>query len=179
MKLCREAQELPARILINQKGMAMVLAVCTVALLSLLGLWLVVQSGSTYRVTQSVERREGTFNLAEGAQQLSWYCLKTLSNEIILKDFRKKSDVTPSEATVPYMRAQQPVDDQTQATKTLTPRIIFMDANRVPGWDLNKFRGYYYLASGEGVESLPFQKGGAARSETVLLVRKISQVSSR
>uniref|UniRef100_A0A832A647 Uncharacterized protein n=1 Tax=Desulfacinum infernum TaxID=35837 RepID=A0A832A647_9BACT len=175
----RELKQLPVEIFHNQKGMAMVLAVSTVALLSLLGLWLVVQSGSTYRVTQSVERRQGTFNLAEGAQQLSLYCLKTLSNEVILTNYRKKSDVTPSEAMVPYMKPQQPVNDQTQTTKTLTPRIIFLDSNRVPGWDMNKFRGYYYLASGEGVESLPAQKGGAARSETDLLVRKISQVTSR
>jgi len=169
----------PGGIFHNCQGMAMVLTVCTVALLSLLGLWLVVQSGSTYRVTQSVERREGTFNLAEGAQQLSLYCLEKLSNEFILTDFRKKSDVTPSESVAPYMKPHQPVDDQTQATKTFTPRIIFLDSNRVPGWDMNKFRGYYYLASGEGVESLPPQKGGAARSETVLLVRKMSQVTSR
>lgn len=166
-------------VLENNRGMAMVLTISAVALLSLLGVWLVVQSGSTYRITQSVERRESTFNLAEGALQLSWRCLRTESNEKILKDLKKKQDVTPPSGVVPYMQANQAVDHQTKASRTLTPRLMFLEAQSVPGWDMNKFRGYYYLAQGEGREILPQQKGGPARSEVVMLVRKIGQVHSR
>lgn len=163
----------------NDRGMAMVLAISAVALLSLLGVWLVVQSGSTHRVTKSVERREGTFNLAEGALQLSWYCLETESNEKILKNLNKRQDVTPPVSVVPYMQADQKVDNQTKASRTLTPRLTFLDAQSVPGWDMSKFRGYYYLAQGQGEEDLPYQKGGPAQSEVVMFVQKIGQVRSR
>ncbi|ROR01936.1 hypothetical protein [Desulfosoma caldarium] len=166
-------------ILKNDQGMAMVLALSAVALLSILGVWLVVQSGSTHRMTKSVERREAVFNLAEGALQLSWYCLQRESNEKILKNLNKNQDVTPSESVVSYMKADQPVDNQTKASRNLTPRIIFLDAKPVPGWDMTKFRGYYYLAQGQGEEDLPDQKGGPARSEVVMLVQKIGQVRSR
>ncbi len=162
----------------DNHGMAMVLTLSAVALLSLLGVWLVVQSGSTHRMTQSLERRESTFNLAEGALRLSWRCLQTESNEKILKDLRKKQDVTPVES-VPYMQAKQPVDNQTKASRTLTPRLMFLEAQSVPGWDMSKFRGYYYLAQGEGREDLPHQKGGPAQSEVVTFVQKIGQVRSR
>lgn len=163
----------------DDHGMAMVLTISAVALLSLLGVWLVVQSGSTYRITKSVERRESTFNLAEGALQLSWYCLRTESNEKILKDLKKKQDVTPPPGVVSYMQANQPVDNQTKLSRTLTPRLMFLETQIVPGWDMNKFRGYYYLAQGEGRETLPQQKGGPARSEVVMLVQKIGQARSR
>lgn len=168
-----------AKVVKNDQGMAMVLTLSAVALLSLLGVWLVVQSGSTHQLTQSVERREGAFNLAEGALQLSWYCLRTESNEILLKDLKKKQDVTPPAGVVPYMQADQPVDDQTKASRTLTPRLVFLDAQSVAGWDMNKFRGYYYLAHGQGQETLPQPKGGPARSEVVMLIQKIGQVRSR
>ncbi|MEJ5347417.1 MAG: hypothetical protein WHS46_01835 [Desulfosoma sp.] len=163
----------------DNQGTAMVLTLSAVALLSLLGVWLVVQSGSTHRMTQSLERRESTFNLAEGALQLSWRCLQTESNEKILKDLRKKQDVTPAPGIVSYMKPNQSVDNQTKASRTLTPRLMFLETATVPGWDMSKFRGYYYLAQGEGREDLPDQKGGPARSHVVMVVQKIGQVSSR
>ncbi len=166
-------------LLSDTQGMAMVLTISAVALLSLLGVWLVMQSGATYRITQSVERRGGTFNLAEGALQLSWYCLQTESNERILKDLTKNRDVTPPASLVSYMQADQKVDNQTKSSRSLTPRLFFLDSRSVAGWDMNKFRGYYYLAQGEGSEQLPPQRGGPARSEVVMFVQKIGQVRSR
>ncbi|MGQ9670203.1 MAG: hypothetical protein ACUVWY_08575 [Desulfosoma sp.] len=159
--------------------MAMVLAISAVALLGLLGVWLIVQSGSTHRMTKSVERRESTFNLAEGALQLSWYCLQNETNGKILKDLTKGQDVTPPEGVVPYMKANQTVDNQTKKTQTLTPRLIFLDHNRVPGWDMNTFKGYYYLAQGQGEEHVPHIRGGSARSDVMMVVEKIDQVRSR
>lgn len=161
----------------DDSGMAMVLAISAVALLSLLGVWLVVQSGSTHRMIKSVERRESTFNLAEGALQLSWYCLRTVPNDRILTDLSKKKDVTPT--GFPYMQANQKVDNQTKTTQTLKPRLLFLDHNRVPGWDMNTFKGYYYLAQGHGEEQLPALKGGSARSDVMMFVQKVSQVRSR
>ncbi|MEJ5363715.1 MAG: hypothetical protein WHS86_01310 [Desulfosoma sp.] len=166
-------------VLKNEQGMAMVLTISAVALLSLLGVWLVMQSGATHRITQSVERREGTFNLAEGALQLSWHCLQTESNEKILKDLKKNQDVTPPASLVPYMQSDQKVDNQTKDSRTLTPRLFFLDSQTVAGWDMNKFRGYYYLAQGLGLENLPDKKGGPARSEVVMFVQKVGQVRSR
>lgn len=163
----------------DDSGMAMVLAISVVALLSLLGVWLVVQSGSTHHVTKSVERRESTFNLAEGALQLSWYCLQKVPNDRILKSLTKKQDVTPPAGVIPYMQADQKVDNQTKAAQTLTPRLIFLDHNRVPGWDMNTFKGYYYLAQGLGEEHLPPIRGGSARSDVMMFVQKVSQVRSR
>ncbi|WP_143156464.1 hypothetical protein [Desulfacinum infernum] len=157
-----------------EEGMAMVLAICMVALLSLLGVWLVVQSGSTYRITQSVERHDVTFNLAEGALQLSWRCLTERSNEEILRDLTPNQDVTP--AQIPYMQPDQSLGT---GPGTLTPQITFLDARTVPGWDINKFRGYYYLARGQGVQPLPDQRGGDAQSRVVSFIRKIGQVRSR
>ncbi|MGQ9795428.1 hypothetical protein [Desulfosoma sp.] len=161
--------------------MAMVLAISAVALLGLLGVWLIVQSGSTHRMTKSVERRESTFNLAEGALQLSWYCLQNETNGKILKDkdLTKGQDVTPPAGVVPYMKAKQTVDNQTKKTQTLTPRLIFLDHNRVPGWDMNTFKGYYYLAQGQGEEHVPHIRGGSARSDVMMVVEKIDQVRSR
>lgn len=159
----------------DESGMAMVLAISAVALLSLLGVWLVVQSGSAHRMTKSVERRESTFNLAEGALQLSWYCLQTEPDEKILKDLRKGQDVTPPASVVPYMQANQTVDNQTKATQTLSPRLIFLDHNRVPGYDMSQFEGYYYLAQGEGEEHVPHMRGGSARSEVMMVVEKIDR----
>ncbi len=157
----------------DNRGMAMVLTLSAVVLLSLLVVWLVVQSGSTFRIMKSVQRRDTTFNLAEAALQLSWQCLRTVSSEKILLNLEKKKDVTPANE-VPYMVENQPL-----GLGKLTPRITFLDTDVVPGWDMSKFRGYYYLARGQGTQSVPAQKGGDAHSEVMIFVQKVGQIRSR
>jgi len=54
----------------NERGIAMVLALSMVALLSLLAVWLMLGSGSALRITTAATRHETAFNLAEGALDL-------------------------------------------------------------------------------------------------------------
>ena len=63
----------------NERGIAMVLALSLVALLSLLAIWLMLGSGSALRITSAATRYECGFNLAEGALQLGLRCLRVFS----------------------------------------------------------------------------------------------------
>lgn len=163
----------------NQDGLAMVLAMSLVALLSVLGIWMIVESGNTYRMTQSVERSGATFNLAEGALELSWQYLLEKSNEDLLrnvKDVRQQQEVTPT--GIAYMASDQEVVPGHPESGMVTPVLIFEDSRVLPGWDISKFRGYYYRAEGKGVKPLPGSRGDA-KTEVLRVVQKIGQVRPR
>lgn len=163
----------------NQDGLAMVLAMSLVALLSVLGIWMIVESGNTYRMTQSVERNAVTFNLAEGALELSWQYLLEKSNEDLLrnvKDVRQQQEVTPT--GIAYMASDQEVVPGHPESGMVTPVLIFEDSRVLPGWDISKFRGYYYRAEGKGVKPLPGSRGDA-KTEVLRVVQKIGQVRPR
>jgi hypothetical protein len=163
----------------NQDGLAMVLAMSLVALLSVLGIWMIVESGNTYRMTQSVERNAVTFNLAEGGLELSRKCLREKSNEDLLrnvKDIRQQQEVTPT--GIAYMAPDQEVVPGHPESGMVTPVLIFEGSRVVPGWDISKFRGYYYRAEGKGVKPLPGSRGDA-KTEVLSVVRMMGQVRSR
>ncbi len=160
----------------NQDGLAMVLAMSLVALLSVLGIWMVVESGNTYRMTQSLERSGVTFNLAEAGLELSRKCLREKSNEDLLTSLDVQQDVTPT--GIEYMASDQEVVPGHPESGMVTPVLIFENSRVVPGWDISKFRGYYYRAEGEGVKPLPGSRGDA-KTEVLSVVRKIGQVRSR
>ncbi len=153
----------------DESGMAMILALSLTALLTLLGMFLIVESGTTFRMTQSLTRYEQTFNLAEAGLQLSHRCLVEQSNEWLL------GSTTPGTLTVDvsYMEAAQPAGNG-----NLTPQIDFIDSRPVPGWDVSKFMGYYYLARGQGAVPMPGIRGDAQK-EVMSLFQKMGQVRPR
>lgn len=155
----------------DDSGIAMVLAVSLTALLTILGMYLLVESGTTYRMTQSLTRHEQTFNLAEAALQLSRRCLYEQSNETLLVDV-EPGTLSLNQA---YMASDQSVGS---GHESITPEIDFLESQPVPGWDISKFMGYYYLARGQGTIPMPEHRGDAEK-EVMSLFQKVGQVRTR
>lgn len=59
--------------------MALVLALSLTALLSLLGVWLMLETGTASRVTQAATRHGAALNLADGALQMGFRCISQSS----------------------------------------------------------------------------------------------------
>jgi Tfp pilus assembly protein PilX len=60
----------------NEKGIAMVLAVSLIGLLTSLAVYLMAESGTSYRITKAMNRYESCFNLAEAGLQLGLRCVR-------------------------------------------------------------------------------------------------------
>jgi len=166
------------RLIRNQKGFAMVLAISMIGLLSLFGVWMLMESQTSFRVTASMERREMTFNLAEGALQLDYRCLTDNvpspsynqlnpagDNETKIE---RESDVTPG---LSYL-----AEEQTLGKGTTTPKIRYISysPNAPPGWMLNwqgssSFHSMYYRAKGKG--RIALEKGAAQTNLSALMLR--------
>ena len=62
----------------NQHGLAMVLAVSMIALLSTIAVWMILESKSNLQTTKAYERTEATSYLAQSA---CWFDVQTLDTE--------------------------------------------------------------------------------------------------
>ncbi len=161
------------RVLRNEKGIAMVLAVSMIALLSLFGVWMLVESQTTFRVTTAMERRQSAFNLAEAALQLNYRCLYDNS---LSPSYANLTDNTPVEVTpsgLTYMNPEQGLGEG-----YMTPTLQYLTYRTTPpsGWMINwqgasSFHSLYFRAMGKGTIPLPSGKANARNILSALLQR--------
>jgi hypothetical protein len=165
-----------SRQLKNERGIAMVLAISLVALLSLLAIWLMLGTGSAFRITSAATRYEAAFNLAEGALQLSLRCLRVFS------PVPSYSNIV-TDATLPIQDERLPQyargDGQEPMGKgAMVPRILYIDhnTNPPPGWMANpqgyyRFFSMYYQPRGKGEIQLSTAKGSANTAVAAIAVK--------
>lgn len=149
------------RLVREEKGLAMVLALMLITLLACFGMWLLLETRSGFRVTSSFERIEENSRLAEAACWLSVRALDSLA--INLPAETKLDSVTPTGEA--YIRWS----DQSFGTRhKITPDIYsarnFYNSIPPAGWMLNwqggsAYHRCYYLDRGEGVTPMPQSKG--------------------
>lgn len=162
----------PQRLLTDEKGFALVLAVSMIGLLALFGVWMLVESQTSFRVTASMERRESAFNLAEAALQLDYRCLL---------------DAPPSPAYAALAGPPYPVTPtgltymlpgQQLGKGKITPTILYISYSTTPppGWMVNwqgssAFYSLYYQPKGAGTIALPSGEGNATTTVSALTAR--------
>jgi hypothetical protein len=162
----------------NEKGMAMVLALSMIALLSMFGVWMLVESQTSFRVTTSMERRQLAFNLAEGALQLGYRCL--LDNPVAPSYSQLLTtvpvDITPTGLS--YMAAGQNLG--VNAKGTLTPTISLLTYSPLPppgnmiNWQgSSSFHSLYFRVRGAGTIPLPSNKGNARTALSTLTAKLV------
>ncbi len=141
----------------------MVLALSLAGLLSLLGIWAVLQTKTAFRVTAATTRYESVFNLAEAALQLS------------LRSVRMNTPFPSSahlNSSVPVAISSNVLPDYAAETSlsggTVRPEVFYTgyDKNPPPGWSLNwagysAFHSVNYMCRGEGRVALPSSQGDA------------------
>ena len=122
----------------DEKGLAMVLAIGMVAMLSLLGIWMVMQSESSFHTTSALERRESVFNLSEAASQLAYRCLLDAPPS---PSYNQLMGITPvqREHTTDLPSYISSPSQPTNKGK-IKPRIFYVAYSTTPppGWMLNK-----------------------------------------
>lgn len=169
------------RILGDERGMALVLAILLISLLASFGVWMIVESTSELKTSKSYERFEETVHLAEGA---TWLAVHTF--DVVIPELPNNAtslvNMTPSlNATQTYLRASQPVGgnqttggNQTAGVNatTITPQIFsnqlfYNNASAATrGYAMNSPGGTppywrFYLCRGQGDIRLPAGKGSA------------------
>ncbi len=162
----------PCLMLENERGIAMVLSVGLIGLISSLGLYLVLESETAFRITGAVNRMESTFNLSEGALQLGLRCIRRRAP---LPTYVQLSspDIQQVESGLPDYMEPQPYGGG-----TISPRIDYVGyrPNPPPGWMIN-WQGYsafhttYYRSGGQASITLPGQRGVANSSVSALVLR--------
>jgi len=147
----------------NDKGMAMVLTLTLAGLLSLLGLWSVLQTKTAFRVTTANTRYEYVFNLAEAGLQLS---LRSVQENTPLPSSAYLNSGVPipiSSNLLPDYASETSLGDG-----IIKPEVFYVnyDKNPSPGWSLNwngysAFHSVNYMCRGEGRVALPSSQGDA------------------
>ena len=170
------------RMLRNEKGMALVLAVSMIALLSMFGVWMLVESQTAFRITASMERRQAAFNLSEAALQLDYRCLFDNS---LSPSYAKLASTTPP-VDILYSELPPPclaymASGQSLGRGNFTPTIQYVSYSTTPppGWMMNwqgssSFHSLYFRAMGKGTIPLPSDKGNAT-TEVSNLILKVSR----
>jgi hypothetical protein len=151
----------------DEKGMALVMAILLLTLLASLGLWLMMESQGELRVTQSNERREATYHLAESGVWIGVHAIEALSLRLPQNN-TAIVNVTPGRnGTLSYLASNQ---NMTSPTYQLTPDIYasryFFNPTPPAGWMLNwqgssAYHTEFYLARGRGNVQLPAAKGSS------------------
>ena len=152
----------------------MVLAICLTGLLSLLGMWLLLQSKTAFRVSTATTRYESVLNLAEAALNLGLRCIKM--NTLF------PSSAYLNTSTPKALSVQSPGYESRQLNGgQITPQIYYSgyDKNPPPGWMLNwqgysAFHNVHYMCRGEGRVELPSSQGDA-KTAVVSLAKKVTQ----
>lgn len=164
----------PADQLRDEGGMAMVLAICLTGLLSLLGMWLLLQSKTAFRVSTATTRYESVLNLAEAALNLGLRCIK-MNTPLPSSAHLNTSIPKALNVSSPSYAARRLNGGQ------VTPQIYYSgyDKNPNPGWMLNwqgysAFHNVHYMCRGEGRIELPSSQGDATTA-VVSLAKKVTQ----
>lgn len=142
----------------SQKGIAIVLVITLMGLLSSLGLYLILGSNASYRMTKAMQRSESAFNLAEAATQLSLRCI---SKSVPFPSFEQlnSSLILPIKTGLPYYMKK--LENLGGVPGTSTPTIDYVGYKTIPpvGWMLNwqgssSFTSLYLRAKGHSEISL-------------------------
>jgi coproporphyrinogen III oxidase len=156
----------------NQEGIAMVLAVSMIALLSCIAIWLIIESKSNMQSTKAYERTEATNRLAESGCWLAVHALD-VQTPALPTTGTNIQDITPSES---YLTLKD-----LGGGMRLTPQVWsgrdFYNTLPPAGWTLNEPSRYYtryYLGRGAGVMEISGGRGHA-RSIIVNFVEKVSR----
>ncbi len=153
----------------NNKGIALIVVLIFLALLTSLGLWLNMATVVELRTTAALKNYEEAFNLADGASQLSIRYLSRTTPPSPSWDPRSEGYITSGLPS--YMQ------ESTVAVGRLTPKVLYKGYTSTPppGWMLN-WQGYSafhrlkYVARGEGTLT---QTGAKSTVDVILL--KLSQ----
>lgn len=147
------------RLIKEDKGLAMVLALMLITLLACFGMWLLLETRSGFRVTSSFERIEESSRLAEAACWLSVRALDSVA--INLPHETTLTGVTPTDE--PFMTSNQSLGKGELTPEIHSARNFY---NNFPpaGWMLNwqggsAYHRCYYLDQGEGVIPMPQSRG--------------------
>lgn len=154
----------------GEKGVAMVVAITLIGLLSSLGLYLILESGTSSRISKSMIRSEEAFNLADGGSQLGIYCISKSPPSPSFGQLQSTSIQTiPTTQLYKYMQAATLGSGGSTGTYTPTIDYVGRKSTPPPGWMLNwqgysNFYSLTYRARGQGSIPLPASQGGAAQS---------------
>ena len=155
----------------SEKGIAMVLALSLIGLLSSLGLYLIMGSMTSYRTTSAMQRSESAFNLAEAATQLGLRCLFKSSPSPSFLELNS-STILPVQTGLDYMAPQSNLGGG-----TIIPNVDYIGYKITPppGWMLNwqgnsSFYSLYLRSRGQASITLPASKGATQSTVTALVL---------
>lgn len=168
------------KIIRNEKGVAMLLAVSMIGLLSMVGIWLLLQGRNSVRVTASLERRVTAFTIAEGGMGIAIRCLFDSTPSPSYSNLSGASGVIPYSSGLPtYM---QDPSSPNVGKAYMSSGILYVGYSPLPapGWMLNSqgssaYHSIYYKALGTGRIPLPAASGGSAQSQVSEFVVKVSR----
>jgi len=162
----------------NQHGLAMVLAVSLIALLSTIAVWMILESRSNLQTTKAYERTEATSYLAQAA---CWFNVRTLDTvPISLPGNATLASVAESNSTgvpgVPYGTSYS-LGGGRSFTREIKSAQDFYNTLPPEGWMLNEPARYYtkyYFGHGTGRIQMSGTRG-SARSKMVNFVERIAR----
>lgn len=159
----------------NEKGLAMVLAITLVGLLSSLGIYLILQSGAALRMTKAMVRHETAINLAEAGLQLGLRCIRSAPPSPSYEQLTTSNSTTirPITEGIPSYLARQNF-----GAGSISPRIDYIGYRTTPpaGWMLNwqgysSFHAVYYRSMGDARIPLPAELGDTQSLLSTLALR--------
>lgn len=156
----------------DEKGIAMVLALTLIGLLSSMGLYLIMESGTSYRITKSMVRSECVFNLADGAVQLGLRCITTSAPSPTYQQL-SNAVIQPITAGLPSYMVNQNLG---QGSFSPTLNYVGYTTTPPPGWMMNwqgysSFYSLYYNSRGQATIPLPNSQGNALSNVSVLALK--------
>jgi|WetSurMetagenome_2_1015567.scaffolds.fasta_scaffold05061_7 hypothetical protein len=161
--------------LANEKGLAMVLAITLVGLLSSLGVYLILQSSAALRMTKAMGRHEVAVNMAEAGLQLGLRCIRSSPPSPSYEQLTTSNSTTikPITEGIPTY-----IGKQNFGAGSIDPRIDYIGYRTTPpaGWMLNwqgysSFHGVYYRSVGEARIPLPAIQGDTNSILSTLALR--------
>jgi hypothetical protein len=164
--------------LASEKGLAMVLAITLVGLLSSLGIYLILQSSAALRMTKAMVRHEGAVNMAEAGLQLGLRCIRTSPPSPAFDELASSNSGTIKsivEGLPTYLGKQNyPIG----SLSTIESRIDYIGYRTTPpaGWMLNwqgysSFHGIYFRPVGNARIPISSSQGDANSILSTLTLR--------
>jgi len=155
----------------NQKGLAMILVVSLIGLLSVIGVWLIQESGLSHRMTSAMVRSQSAFNQAEGGLQLGIRCVKKEPPYVGINELR--SDNGTKMTDVPDYIQTPP----THLHASLEIWCVDVDTSPPPGWGMNKqaYSGYYTVYYRPESEGTAASRKGTARTRLYSLTGLVTR----
>ena len=156
----------------DEKGIAMVLAITLTGLLSSLGLYLIMESGTSYRITKAMVRSESALNLADGGTQLGMRCINRNTPSPGFQQLTNPT-IQPIGGLPSYMTAPLSLGGGTIARSV---DYVGYNTTPPPGWMLNwqgysSFHSLHYRSRGQASIPLPASQGNAQSNVSVLALK--------